>query len=182
VCLEGAGDREVEAPAPAEDCDLERLAGGRGHGAVEAQVAAGIAADIERDLQRRITILQTLATSATLVNGDFAAFHARAQIVARDVKVGIFLIDPSMRQLLNTNVPFGTSLPDYGTPETALRTIQTRAPQLSEFFIGRVIQRPEDLDIDPRQATRNLLAARSMRDLVDASGGLYRPPGRFRNW
>ena len=46
----------------------------------------------------------------------------------------------------------------------------------------RVIQRPEDLGVDPRQATRNLLAARSMRDLVDASGGLYAPPGRFRNW
>ena len=46
----------------------------------------------------------------------------------------------------------------------------------------RVIQRPEDLGIDPRQATRNLLAARSVRDLVDASGGLYQPPGRFRNW
>ena len=46
----------------------------------------------------------------------------------------------------------------------------------------RVIQRPEDLGIDPRHATRNLLAARSMRDLVDASGGLYAPPGRFRNW
>ena len=46
----------------------------------------------------------------------------------------------------------------------------------------RVIQRPEDLGIDVRQATRNLLAARSMRDLVDASGGLYAPPGRFRNW
>ncbi|MEO6408899.1 MAG: malonate decarboxylase subunit alpha [Burkholderiaceae bacterium] len=45
-----------------------------------------------------------------------------------------------------------------------------------------VIQRPADLGIDPRQATRNLLAARSMRDLVDASGGLYAPPGRFRNW
>lgn len=45
-----------------------------------------------------------------------------------------------------------------------------------------VIQRAEDLGIDPRLATRNLLAARSMRDLVDASGGLYAPPGRFRNW
>jgi malonate decarboxylase alpha subunit len=45
-----------------------------------------------------------------------------------------------------------------------------------------VIQRPEDLGVDPRLATRNLLAARSMRDLVDASGGLYAPPGRFRNW
>ncbi len=45
-----------------------------------------------------------------------------------------------------------------------------------------VIQRPEDLGVDPRLATRNLLAARTMRDLVDASGGLYAPPGRFRNW
>jgi len=45
-----------------------------------------------------------------------------------------------------------------------------------------VIQRPEDLGVDPRLATRNLLAARSMRDLVDASGGLYAPPARFRNW
>jgi malonate decarboxylase alpha subunit len=45
-----------------------------------------------------------------------------------------------------------------------------------------VIRRPEDLGIDTRLATRNLLAARSMRDLVTASGGLYRPPGRFRNW
>jgi malonate decarboxylase alpha subunit len=45
-----------------------------------------------------------------------------------------------------------------------------------------VVQRPEDLGIDSRLATRNLLAARSMRDLVDASGGLYAPPGRFRNW
>jgi malonate decarboxylase alpha subunit len=45
-----------------------------------------------------------------------------------------------------------------------------------------VIQRPADLGIDPRDATRNLLAARSMRDLVRASGGLYQPPARFRNW
>jgi malonate decarboxylase alpha subunit len=45
-----------------------------------------------------------------------------------------------------------------------------------------VIQRPEDIGVDARLANRNLLAARSMRDLVDASGGLYQPPGRFRNW
>ncbi|HEV7574918.1 MAG TPA: malonate decarboxylase subunit alpha [Caldimonas sp.] len=45
-----------------------------------------------------------------------------------------------------------------------------------------VIRRPADLGIDQREATRNLLAARSMRDLVRASGGLYEPPKRFRNW
>jgi malonate decarboxylase alpha subunit len=45
-----------------------------------------------------------------------------------------------------------------------------------------IIRRPEDLGINPRDATRNLLAARSMRDLVRASGGLYNPPKRFRHW
>lgn len=45
-----------------------------------------------------------------------------------------------------------------------------------------VIRRAEDLGIDKRDATRSLLAARSMRDLVRASGGLYHPPKRFRNW
>jgi malonate decarboxylase alpha subunit len=45
-----------------------------------------------------------------------------------------------------------------------------------------VIRRAEDLGVDKRDATRSLLAARSMRDLVRASGGLYQPPKRFRNW
>src|SRR6266850_3192223 len=112
------------------------------------QAAAGIAADIDRDLRRRITILQTLAASATLAEGDLAAFHTQAQIVAKDASAGIFLVDPSLHQLLSTNVPFGTSLPDYGAPEAALRTIETKAPQVSNFFIGRIIQRPVfDLDI-----------------------------------
>ncbi|MES2257550.1 MAG: malonate decarboxylase subunit alpha [Pseudomonadota bacterium] len=45
-----------------------------------------------------------------------------------------------------------------------------------------IIVRAEDLGIDKRLATRDLLAARSMKDLVRASGGLYNPPKRFRNW
>jgi len=45
-----------------------------------------------------------------------------------------------------------------------------------------IIRRAEDLGIDPRMATRDLLAARSVKDLVRWSGGLYAPPSRFRNW
>jgi malonate decarboxylase alpha subunit len=41
---------------------------------------------------------------------------------------------------------------------------------------------PEDLGIDPLEADRNLLAARSIEDLVQWSGGLYAAPSRFRNW
>nr|WP_321985894.1 malonate decarboxylase subunit alpha [uncultured Lichenicoccus sp.] len=46
----------------------------------------------------------------------------------------------------------------------------------------RIIRRPEDLGLDPLDATRHLLAARSIRDLVSWSKGLYRPPSKFRNW
>jgi malonate decarboxylase alpha subunit len=45
-----------------------------------------------------------------------------------------------------------------------------------------VIRRPEDLGINPLDASRQLLAARSIQDLVTWSGGLYRPPSKFRNW
>jgi malonate decarboxylase alpha subunit len=44
------------------------------------------------------------------------------------------------------------------------------------------IRRPEDLGIDPLDADRSLLAARSIKDLVRWSGGLYAPPSKFRNW
>jgi malonate decarboxylase alpha subunit len=45
-----------------------------------------------------------------------------------------------------------------------------------------IIQRAEDIGVDKRLATRDLLAAKNMKDLVRASGGLYAPPRRFRNW
>ncbi|MDR6094560.1 malonate decarboxylase subunit alpha [Stenotrophomonas sp. SORGH_AS_0321] len=45
-----------------------------------------------------------------------------------------------------------------------------------------VIRRAEDLGVRSRDASRDLLAARSVKDLVHWSGGLYDPPKRFRNW
>jgi malonate decarboxylase alpha subunit len=45
-----------------------------------------------------------------------------------------------------------------------------------------IIRRPEDLGIRKSDATRDLLAARSVKDLVHISGGLYEPPAQFRNW
>ena len=45
-----------------------------------------------------------------------------------------------------------------------------------------LIALPEDLGVQRSQATRSLLAAKSMADLVEWSGGLYTPPARFRSW
>jgi malonate decarboxylase alpha subunit len=45
-----------------------------------------------------------------------------------------------------------------------------------------VVALPEDLGVSRSQANRTLLAARSIDDLVAWSGGLYKPPARFRSW
>ena len=45
-----------------------------------------------------------------------------------------------------------------------------------------VVAYPEDLGVSRLQANRSLLAANSMADLVRWSGGLYRPPSKFRSW
>ncbi|MHB8146885.1 MAG: malonate decarboxylase subunit alpha [Vulcanimicrobiaceae bacterium] len=45
-----------------------------------------------------------------------------------------------------------------------------------------VVAFPEDVGVLRSDANRALLAARSIRDLVTWSGGLYEPPKRFRSW
>ncbi|HEX7814306.1 malonate decarboxylase subunit alpha [Dyella sp.] len=58
-----------------------------------------------------------------------------------------------------------------------------RDPKMVQRLRERgVVLRPEDLGIDPLDADRRMLAARSIKDLVRWSGGLYAPPSRFRNW
>ncbi|AWN16674.1 malonate decarboxylase subunit alpha [Salinisphaera sp. LB1] len=44
------------------------------------------------------------------------------------------------------------------------------------------IRLPEDLGVARAEATRSQLAASSIADMVDWSGGLYDPPPRFRSW
>ncbi|MDV2685961.1 malonate decarboxylase subunit alpha [Alkalihalophilus lindianensis] len=45
-----------------------------------------------------------------------------------------------------------------------------------------IIALPEDLEIRRSDASRSLLAAKNIEDLVDWSEGLYEPPAKFRSW
>lgn len=53
---------------------------------------------------------------------------------------------------------------------------------VADLRARKIIRRPEDLGINLLDAHRSALAARSVRDLMDWSGGLYNPPSKFRNW
>ena len=45
-----------------------------------------------------------------------------------------------------------------------------------------VVAYADDLGVGQLEASRSMLAARSIDDLVAWSGGLYQPPARFRAW
>lgn len=51
-----------------------------------------------------------------------------------------------------------------------------------ELHKREVIMYPEDLGIKFSEASRDLLAAKSIKDLVEISGGLYNPPSMYRDW
>lgn len=56
-------------------------------------------------------------------------------------------------------------------------------PRLTESLRrDGLVALPEDLGIRRTEAKRSLLAAKSVDDLVEWSGGLYQPPAKFRSW
>jgi malonate decarboxylase alpha subunit len=61
-----------------------------------------------------------------------------------------------------------------GLQHDSRRTAKLRRDGLIAF--------PQDLGVRPLDATRSLLAAKSIEDLVVWSGGIYKPPARFKSW
>src|SRR5271165_2075119 len=66
-----------------------------------------------------------------------------------------------------------------GATEIGLRADPS---QTADLRSRGIVATPEDLGVRRTEASRTLLAARSIDDLVAWSGGLYRPPARFRSW
>ena len=60
--------------------------------------------------------------------------------------------------------------------------MQADPRQTADLRRRGIVKTPADLEIDPAKAKRSLLAAQTVRDLVTWSGGLYHPPGKFKNW
>lgn len=60
--------------------------------------------------------------------------------------------------------------------------LKAKANETADLRHRGIVAFPEDIGVQRLQATRSLLAARSMEDLVAWSGGLYQPPAKFRSW
>lgn len=56
------------------------------------------------------------------------------------------------------------------------------AKRVADLRRRELVVYPEDMGIRRADASRSLLAAGSIADLVEWSGGLYQPPAKFRSW
>ncbi|MEQ9609558.1 MAG: sensor histidine kinase [Kiloniellaceae bacterium] len=104
----------------------------------EAQL---LATAVGHTLQEMTTTLQVLVTSPELSTGDLEAFHNRAQAALRHGSLFVILVDEDGQQLLNTRVPYGTSLGKTSNMTSLEAALQTGAIQVSDVFYGATSQR-----------------------------------------
>lgn len=101
------------------------------------QVAEDLANDLDRDLDRHLTVLRTLAALPSLTAEDWPAFYAQAK-GAVEGKGYVLVIDSSLRQLVNTRLPYGQAPRITGDPETARHVIETKEPAVSNLFFSLI--------------------------------------------
>ncbi len=71
----------------------------------------GIALSIDRDTAGLVSVLQTLATSPRLKDGEFEAFDAQARLVRDAIDLDIVLRKPDGQQVVNTGLKRNATLP-----------------------------------------------------------------------
>ncbi len=121
--------------------------------------ARTLSAEIDRDIIGEIRRLEALAASPSLRQGDFAAFQRQAEAsLALDRNGNIALIDRDLHPLVNTWVPFGTSMEEAGVLEPAQKALATGKPQVTGVFVGPLKQFmfgiivPVEIDAESRYA------------------------------
>ncbi len=101
-----------------------------------------LSSDVDREITGEIETLLGLAGSPSLRQGDFAEFRRQAEAALTLRQSGnIMLVDRDMRQLVNTAVAFGTSLPNIPVPESVERALATGKPQVTGRFKDPVTKR-----------------------------------------
>ncbi|WP_146101628.1 PAS domain S-box protein [Rhodopila globiformis] len=117
----------------------------RDHAAQRAEaVAHGLALTVEGELHMRVAVLQMLAASRDLADGDLAAFRGRAAaLLARDDPGGtIVLLREDGQEVMNLALPPGAPLPVRRQQDSLRQVFATGAPVISDVFPSAAQHRP----------------------------------------
>jgi two-component sensor histidine kinase len=96
---------------------------------------------LDRDIDRRVTILETLATSEAVKQRNWPALYEQAKSALQG-RAYVILVDASGRQLVNTYVPYGQEPLTTGDPQTIRRIAESKRPVVSNLFTSLVVKRP----------------------------------------
>ncbi len=105
--------------------------------------ARQVLAALERDIATIESALKILATSKELAYGDLRGFHSRAQAaLVQGIVYNYVMTDSTGKQVLNTLLPYGGPLPEYGTPSALAGVFSRQSTVLTGVFTGPVTQKP----------------------------------------
>lgn len=95
---------------------------------------------VDREIAGMATTLRVLTSTQSLQGGDLRQFHQRAVSVLAGTGSYLLAVDAELNQLLNTRVPFDTSLGQTSDPDTASRALSRGSATISPLFFGTVAQ------------------------------------------
>jgi PAS domain S-box-containing protein len=105
-------------------------------------VARALMQAIDRELASAQAAMKALATSPNLDRPDLRAFYAQATDVLHSRPGNVLLLlDDNLRQVVNTHMPFGATLPMHGNPALLQRVIDSGRPAVSDLYVGPTVQR-----------------------------------------
>ncbi len=95
---------------------------------------------VEREISGMFSTLNFLSTSDSLLKGDYALLHGQATKALEGTDIYFLVIDQTMRQLLNTRVPYGTPLSPASEPVSAGLALVRGERMVSDIFFGKTAQ------------------------------------------
>ena len=101
--------------------------------------ATNISRALDQDLVRIESALELLADSNELKRSEFIDFHKTAKRAVKFQNVQNYVLtDISGKQVLNTFLEFGDTLPTDGTPAELARVFSEKKNIVTNLFVGRV--------------------------------------------
>ncbi len=104
--------------------------------------ARALSGAVDRQAGVGVSVVETLATDQALVNGDWAAFHARARRAMQSRPGWIVVADADGQQVLNTLKPYGDPLPRIKRSHAESSAYSAGRSKVSDLQPGPVARKP----------------------------------------
>ena len=102
-----------------------------------------LAVAVDEHIRMRRAMLQELARSPRLQDGDLIGFHAEMVGLSRLLQGPIItLVRPDATRELFSDLPPGTVVPGHSQPDLVRRVFETGEPQLSDVFLSYTTREP----------------------------------------